>query len=113
MGQIEAINDKLDRLLEEFATLKKTLGKPTAKPDNDLLTKDQAIQFLAENGLPMKDGQLYFLSSTGKIPCKRIGKRLVFSKKELLTWLESNMSSKQDRNHNAAKLIASAARKRV
>lgn len=56
---------------------------------SDNLTKEQAIQFLAENGLPMKEGQFYLLTSTGRIPSKRIGKRLVLSRKELKIWLES------------------------
>lgn len=109
------ISNPFETIMNELADIKAEIQKlkPKGGPviQSDSLTKDQAIQFLTENGLPMKAGQFYFLTSSGQMPSKRIGKRLVLSRKELSTWLESRLNSKPDRKQRAAKLIAESARK--
>jgi excisionase family DNA binding protein len=53
---------------------------------SDLLSYKQASELL---GLPL--GTLYSMVSKGRIPHKRLGKRLVrFSKNDLTIWLEKN-----------------------
>lgn len=106
-----------EKIFTELAAIKTDIQslKPIERPSiiSDSLTKEQAIQFLAENGLPMKDGQFYSLTSTGKIPAKRIGKRLVLSRKELKMWLESKTVQIHSSAKESAKILAETANKRI
>jgi len=82
---IEEIFAKLDRI-------EAAISSPAKKvTENDRMLMDEAIEFLKENGRPTSKSTLYKESSLGWIPCKRIGKRLVFSRKELKTWIEEGM----------------------
>lgn len=82
-----------DLILSELAELRIEVRKiripetPTKLPDN--LTVDQALSLLADNGYPTTKANLYKMSAISEIPCSRIGKRLVFSRKTLLNWVES------------------------
>ena len=66
-----------------------------------------AVQLLAENGYPTSKSQFYKLTSAGKIPCRKYGSRLVFSRSELLRWAESQA---KDRNAGRQEAIHSVAR---
>lgn len=78
VGQVkEALNDLL-----------LTLGyKP--KPQSDTMYVDDTIEFLKDHGYPVTVATLYNRTFKRAIPYSRIGKRLVFSRKELLQWLDS------------------------
>ena len=67
----------------------KQKAQPTQKQQAEVMNIDDAIEFLKENGLPITKKSLYGKTFSGAIPFKRIGKRLVFSRKELLQWLDS------------------------
>lgn len=109
--------DLIDARLSNIETLLLDIKhqKPTEKADiiSDSLTKDQALHFLKENGLPMKTGQFYSLTSTGKIPAKRIGKRLVLSRNDLKNWLASKTVEKPSPTKEAAKILAESANKKL
>lgn len=105
-----------DLILSELAELKAEIRKirapePPSKPPENL-TIDQAIEFLKENGLPIAKAEIYKKSSLGKIPCDRIGKRLVFSRKDLLNWLEARKIEKVSPERRAAEKLAQSARRR-
>jgi hypothetical protein len=51
----------------------------------DSITLTDALELLREHGYPTSKAKVYKLTSTGEIPCKRYGNKLVFSRKELLT----------------------------
>jgi len=59
----------------------------------------------------LSKSKLYKLTSTGSIPCKQYGNRLVFSKKELLAWMESETKPKHDIAGLKKALAQSAKRK--
>lgn len=105
-----------DLILSELAELKAEVRKirapepPTKQPEN--LTIDQAIQILEENGLPITRAQIYKFSHLGEIPASRIGKRLVFNRKDLLNWLESRKVAKIPPQKMAAEKLAQSARRR-
>ncbi len=66
----------------------------SAKPkkrDPEGLTATEALEFLNENGYPMKKGQLYKETSKGTIPYKKFNNKLHFKETELLAWAESRL----------------------
>jgi hypothetical protein len=73
------------------------------------LSKDQALDFLAENGLPTTSGNIYKMSANHEIPCAKIGKRLIFSKTRLLNWIELRSVSKTDGIEITAMQVAKSA----
>ena len=60
----------------------KQKAQPTQESQAEVMNIDDAVVFLKENGLPITKKSLYGKTFSGTIPFKRIGKRLVFSRKE-------------------------------
>lgn len=78
---------------------------------SDNLTLDGAVSFLHENGFPTSKAKLYKLTSSKKIPFRKFGLRLVFSRKALLQWAQSNTFGFNDDDGMSA-VIEDANRKR-
>jgi len=77
VSQLQDKLDNIERLLLE------TAHKP--KEDSDqLLTVDQCAEFLS-----LSKPTIYGLISQGKIPCMKQGKRVYFSKAEVLNYLRA------------------------
>lgn len=57
---------------------------PPAKTGSDVLTADEVAEFL---GLDRKT--VYDYAGRGEIPCQRLGKRILFSRAALVSWLSS------------------------
>lgn len=53
--------------------------------ETDFMTVKEAAQFLRVS--PML---IYQLNAAKKIPCRKIGRKIIFSKKELTEWVMSN-----------------------
>ena len=102
----KAVAYYMEPLLKNFTES----SKPTFP---EKLSKDQALDFLAENGLPTTSGNIYKLSANNEIPCARIGKRLIFSKTDLLNWIESRSVSKTDSIEKTAIQVAKSANKHL
>jgi hypothetical protein len=62
----------------------------------DTVTLSDALELLREHGYPTFKAQVYKLTASGDIPCKRYGKKLVFSRKELLHWAEVQTKPKSN-----------------
>lgn len=75
----------------------------------DNLSVEEAVRFIAEQGIPTTRSTIYNWVFLKKIPFKKIGRRTVFSKKELLAWIESRTSLPEDRRAVAAARIAKSA----
>lgn len=85
--------------------------KPTAPEniENDYLTIEEAAAFLNDNGCKITVQTIYTKKLQGKIPCSKIGSRLVFSKKALLAWIERQTASHiKTRSESASDLAKSA-----
>lgn len=78
----------------------------------DTLTLNDTVKLLKEHGYPTSKAKIYKLTSTGKIPCKTYGNKLVFSRKEILLWAENQTKSKNDLTEISLMLSRSARRKR-
>jgi excisionase family DNA binding protein len=59
---------------------------PKELPDS--ITLETAILVLKEFGFPTSKAKIYKLTSSGTMPFRKYGNKLVFSRKELLKWAE-------------------------
>jgi excisionase family DNA binding protein len=73
-----ALKDCIKEVMKEF----KELPSPAEPPDRISLEEAEVLTGL-------KKSVIYKLTSTNGIPHARFGKRLIFSRKELLAWIES------------------------
>jgi excisionase family DNA binding protein len=89
---------RLNRLEFLLLELKKATAQPPKQPLADRCTLPEALEITA-----LSKSKLYKLTSTNEIPHKRFGNRLIFSRRELLDWIESNTMDKPD--HSRACLI--------
>jgi len=78
----------------------------------DTITLMDALNLLEEHGYPTSRAKMYKLTSAGIIPCKTDGKKLVFSRKEVLTWAENQTKPKCDFSEVSLTLARSARRKK-
>ena len=73
-----------------LATIASASAK-SKKRDPEGLNVTEALEFLNENGYPMKIGQLYKETSNGTIPHWKFNNKLHFKESELLSWAESRL----------------------
>ena len=78
----------------------------------DTITLNDVLELLKEHGYPTSKAKIYKLTSTGKIPCKTYGNKLVFSRKEILLWAENQTKPKHDSGKVSLTIARSARRKR-
>ncbi len=57
--------------------------------ETDGLSIDDAVRFFANQGIPTTKQNLYNLVFKKEIPYRKVGRRVIFSRKELLQWIES------------------------
>lgn len=60
------------------------------KEVSDTMSLEDTIEFLRENGYPTSKPSIYRQTSANKIPYRKYGNRLVFSRKELMNWVKMN-----------------------
>jgi hypothetical protein len=106
--------DQIDQIVRKAVAfymepLLKSFSESSNPTFPEKLSKDQALAFLAENGFPTTSGNLYKMTANNEVPCARIGKRLIFSKTDLLNWIESRSVSKTDGIEKTAIQVAQSA----
>ena len=62
----------------------------------DSITLDTAVKVLEEFGYPTSKAKIYKLTSSGSMPFRKYGNKLVFSRKELLNWAERQTKTPND-----------------
>lgn len=75
----------------------------------DNLSLHAAIEYLRELGYITTVKSLYGRTSAGTIPCRKVGRRLIFSRKELAEWVAgqtSTQTTRAARRANAAARLA-------
>jgi predicted DNA-binding transcriptional regulator AlpA len=85
----------------------------STNPQIDTLTLNDALELLHEHGYPTSKAKIYKLTSAGTIPCKIYGNKLVFSRREILQWADSQTKPKHDLSEISLTLARSARRKTV
>lgn len=102
--------DELRSLVKE--AVHGLLPQPAAqKTDADAANLSEVLAFLRENGYPTSKGKMYKLTSGGKIPHRVYNNKLVFSRKEVLAWAESQARDRHDCSETIRSVARSARRK--
>lgn len=67
-------------------------SEPTATGmQSDNISLNKTIELLNELGYPTSKAKIYKLTSTGVLPCQKYGNKLIFSRMELLKWVETQI----------------------
>lgn len=83
-----------------------------SSPECDTLSMDSAVEYLGSLGYPITKNTLYGLVSREAIPFSKIGRKTIFSRKELHSWVEGRaMRHTPSRERQAAILAKKASRK--
>lgn len=77
--------------------------------ETDGMTVEDAARFLTEQGIPANRATLYNLIYKKAIPFRKFGRRTVFSKKELLAWIDGRTTRPTDSHTYAALRISRSA----
>lgn len=87
--------------------------KPTGENKVDtLFSMDSAVEYLGELGYSITKNTLYSLVSREAIPYSKMGRKTIFSRKELYNWVEGRiMRHTPSREQQAAILSQKASRK--
>ena len=99
------ISDAVNAILPKLADFRR-------KNEPDGMTVEDAARFLTAQGIPTTRASLYNLVYKNTIPHKKFGRRTVFSKKELLAWIESRTVRPEDKRTAAALRIAESANRK-
>lgn len=99
------IADAVSTILPKLADFRRK-NEPV---ETDGLTVEAAALFLTEQGVPTTRATLYNVIYKRAIPFKKIGRRTLFSKKELLTWIESRTTRPESSRADAALRLAQSA----
>lgn len=69
--------------------------EPTATGvQSDNINLSKAIELLNEWGYPTSKAKIYKLTSMGAMPCRKYGNKLIFSREELLKWVDTQIKQK-------------------
>lgn len=79
----------------------KKLPKPESLPDQ--ISFDEARIELGTKEKPVSKAQLYKLTALKKVPHRKFGKHLIFSRKEIASWKDHCMVSSPSLEDNAIK----------
>jgi hypothetical protein len=108
---IVAEEDKLRAIVhEEVSKLYQIKQEP--KTEIDTMTLTDALTLLAEYGYILSKAKLYKLTVSGNIPCRKFGQKLVFSRKDILSWAEGQTKPKRDFSEVSLAFARSARRKK-
>lgn len=111
MNQIIVTTPEELRLIVKEAVIGLTSQREEPKPESDSVNLETALQVLSENGYPTSKGKMYKLTSEGKVPHRIYNNKLVFSRKEILDWAESQTKPKHDATETIRAVARSARRK--
>lgn len=100
------IERRLNRLESLLLELKEKTHEPKAAEESNRCTFAEALEITG-----LSKSKLYKLTSSNSIPHKYFGNRLVFSRKELLAWIEAQTVSKDNSREACLTLANSAKRK--
>ena len=102
------ISDAVNAILPKLADFRRK-NEPV---QTDGMNVEDAALFLTEQGIPTTRATLYNQVYKNTIPYRKFGRPTVFSKKELLAWIESRTVHSEDRRTAAALRIAESANRK-
>lgn len=102
------ISDAVDAIIPKLADFRRK-NEPV---ETDGMNVDDAARFITEQGIPTTRATLYNLVYKEAIPYKKFGRRTVFSKRELLAWIEARTEHREDRRTAATLRLAESANRK-
>ena len=97
----EELEARLNRIESLILNMSKAAPAPVPAPEPDEISIDGAERITG-----LKKSTLYKASFEGTIPVKKRGRRLIFSRKDLQSWLNSNTIEKRSPESEAAEQLA-------
>ena len=104
----EIVADEVAAILPKLADFR----RKNEAVETDGMTVEDAARFLTAQGIPTTRATLYNQVYKNTIPYKKFGRRTVYTKKELLTWIEAHTVHSDDRRTAAALRIAESANRK-
>lgn len=83
--------------------------KPQKIPDNCCV--EQALAFLSENGYKLSKSRLYKMTANKQLPFRYFGRRIVFSRTELLQWIDGQTTPSSNSDQTLLAIAESARKK--
>lgn len=107
----EEIAQVIEQTIE--ATLIKVLQKANKGAffePSDVMTTDELLEYLRQQGVPMAKQTLFIHTHKGRIPSYKVGQRLRFKREDIDKWLEEylNKGRKERRADKSAAVQAMA-----
>jgi len=104
--------EQLDEIVQK--AIKKILPddreeKPQKVPDT--CSVEQALSFLSENGYTLSKSKLYKMTANKIVPFRYFGRRIIFSRNELLKWIEKQTIPSSSSDDTLLAIAKSARRK--
>lgn len=78
--------------------------EPTTGVEPENISLNKAVELLNGLGYPTSKAKIYKLTSAGAMPYRKYGNKLIFSRRELLKWVDSQtqcVSEKQEPHDNS------------
>ncbi|MDH6310730.1 excisionase family DNA binding protein [Dysgonomonas sp. PFB1-18] len=104
--------EQLDEIVQN--AIKKVLpDKKKDKPPKipDTYSVEQALSFLLENGYKLSKSKLYKMTADKLLPFRYFGRRIIFSRHELLKWVEQQTVASSNKNETLLAIAESARKK--
>lgn len=110
---MEITREELKQVMREVILEVLDERAPQKANNKELLTVDEAVMFLNENGCPITKKQIYNLRYDGLIPYSRSGKRLIFNRQSLYAYAEKRKTFDSEQSKKiAAETLANEAKRR-
>lgn len=109
--QLQAVVSKaVEAIIPRLAEHQQQLCVRKPKENFSLI---EALEFLAEIGAPTTRSSLYNLVFRCKIPYRKIGRKIVFSRQDLLQWVEKRTLHVEDESAEMRQRIAHSANRKL
>jgi excisionase family DNA binding protein len=107
------VPEKIDLIFERLGMIQELLERnEQPKTISQTLNLVNALALMFAEGYPMSKSSLYKLTSTGQIPFRRFGNKLIFDKDELMQWCKDKTSEANSTKEVIVNL-AKAANKKI
>ena len=104
------VGQAVEAIIPKLAEHQKLMS---ARKPKENLTPTEAVEFLTELGFTTTRSNLYNLTFRGQIPYRKIGRRNVFSRQELLQWVEEKTHHVEDESAEMRQRIARSANRKL
>lgn len=104
--------EQLENIVQN--AVKKALPKEqevTPQKVADTCSMEQALSFLSEHGYKLSKSKLYKMTANKLLPFRYFGRRIIFSRNELLKWVEQQTISSSNSDETLLELAKSVRKK--